>query len=152
MSNPERCKQMAKEITKQLAEESKRDAKGVEWSVYQIECDRNEGLESENEMLKAKVSELEDLAYMVNQIGNGVTVSYKEMHESTFRTHKNMKDSLMRALDTLDRVDKDLNKANADAIREAVKSALVSKNHPYHWSVIRDDMNEYADKLEAGEL
>ena len=45
-----------------------------------------------------------------------------------------------------------LNKIKADAIREAVKAALVSKNHPYHWSVIRDDMNDYADKLEASTL
>ena len=50
---------MAKEITKQLAEESKQAAKGCDWDVYQKECDRNEGLEYEIEQLKARVAELE---------------------------------------------------------------------------------------------
>jgi hypothetical protein len=49
---------MAVEVTKQLEADSKRDAKGCAWDVYQKECDRNDGLESEIEELTDEVRRL----------------------------------------------------------------------------------------------
>ena len=71
MSNPDRCKQMAKEVQADLTAESKRDAKGCDWDVYQRECDKNEGLEYEVEELKAKVAELQQKV-LTNEMMNKI--------------------------------------------------------------------------------
>ena len=70
---------MARSIRADLAAESKRDAKGCDWDVYQRECDKNEGLESEIEMkddlimlLKSHISDLK-----------GVIVKHQALHDKT---------------------------------------------------------------------
>ena len=70
---------MSEEITKQLAAESNRDAKGCDWDRYQAVCDSNDGLESEIEMkddlimlLKSHISDLK-----------GVIVKHEALHEKT---------------------------------------------------------------------
>jgi hypothetical protein len=128
MSNPDKCKQMAIEVTKQLAEESKRDAKGVSWDVYQNECDRNDGLEYE-------IEELKKLAYLVdqrNEQGEGNVISYKDAFESASPTLTQIRS------------------IGANAIREAAKSLCWYRGLPN--TVDASELNDYADKLEAGTL
>jgi hypothetical protein len=124
MSNPDRCRQMAVEVTKQLAEESKRDAKGVSWERYQAVCDRNEGLEYEVEELKAKVAELKVEAYELDVEFSSVVA---ELNSKS-----------------------DINKIKADAIREAAKSLCWYRGLPN--TVDASELNDYADKLESGTL
>ena len=50
---------MAQEVQADLAKESKREAKGVDWDRYQAVCDELEGADAMIEELKAKVAELQ---------------------------------------------------------------------------------------------
>jgi hypothetical protein len=139
MSNPDKCKQMAIEVTKQLAEESKRDAKGVDWDVYQKECDRNEGLEYEIEGLIIERDEaISKCAVMDSVLLDTCTADTKVL-------------ACEAATDAYDLTNKEaLNKIKADAIREAAKSLCWYRGLPN--TVDASELNEYADKLEKGEL
>jgi hypothetical protein len=69
------AKEMAAMVQSELAAESKREAKGVDWARYQAVCDELEGAQSDIEELEAtisryeqKASEAEDMLFMGNEV------------------------------------------------------------------------------------
>ena len=138
MCNPDRCKAMALEVQADLARESEREAKGVSWERFQAVCDELEAAEYEIEALKAKVAELNDLVYLVdqrNEQGEGNVISYKDAFESASPTLTQIRS------------------ISANAIREVLleeyESSIVIDGEVY---IKFNSAYERADKLEAGTL
>ena len=65
---------MAEEVQADLAKQSEREEKGVDWARYQAVCDELESAEYEIESLKAKVAELES-GYIIDPSKDDIRLS-----------------------------------------------------------------------------
>jgi hypothetical protein len=130
--------QMAKDITADLASESKRDAKGVDWARYQAVCD-----------------ELESLQYSIEE---GCTpADARVLRKANHDLAAELEEAQGR-IETLEARVKAFDKGGlnwlmADAIREAVETLRTEQTiGGTKWLCRVVELVDYADKLEAGEL
>ena len=129
---------MAQEVQADLAKESKREAKGVDWDRYQAVCDELDGAQDEIETLKAKVAELHDLAYHIHQgegcqATGGQIITYKELFENPSPTLTQIRS------------------IGAKAIREAADCAEGFDSYG-EMAITHESLTEFSYRFEAGTL